>query len=224
MNRILRQRVIVLLALFAVGVQIGLSQSSRDRETQAVKTFIAENASRRPKVNVLFRSLVSSEGKLAKLDEDSFYLKKGRKYFRSFYRDVLEMRAGKKFVSNVHAPSTPSNGSWNDINQIYPATRVLVVLTDGRIVKGFSNSATDSHLIMIDNKTDIRLDVPKEKVAALFGLIGASGGIKSGAAKGSEGLLQPGGDPIVGGVGAVIGAIIGALTKSDGRPILVYSR
>jgi hypothetical protein len=224
MNHTSIARPAILLLLFAICVQVDLSQDLRERETLAVKKFIGENAATRPKVSVLFRSLVSSEGKLTKFDEDSFYLKKGRKYFRSFYRDVLEIRSGDKFLSNTHDPSTPSHGAWSDINQIYPATRILVVLTDGRIIKGFSNSATASQLIMIDNKTDIRLDVPKDQVAALFGLIGGNGGIRSGAAKGSEGLLQPGGDPIVGGIGAVIGAIIGALTKSDGRPVLVYSR
>jgi hypothetical protein len=224
MNRILRMRSIVFLLLVALFAQAGRSQDVRDAETQTVKKFITENASARPKVSVLFRSLVTSEGKLAKFDEDSFYIKKGRKYFRSFYRDVLEIRGGGKFVSNVHDPATRSHGAWSDINQLYPATRILVVLTDGRTIKGFSNSATASHVIMIDNKTDIRLDVPKEQIAALFGLIGANGGIKTGAAKGSEGLLQPGGDPIIGGIGAAIGAVIGALTKSDGRPILVYSR
>ena len=77
---------------------------------------------------------------------------------------------------------------------------------------------------MIDNKTNSRLDVPRDNVAAYFGLIGGRTDARAGAAKGSEGLLQPGGDPILGGIGAALGAIIGALTKSDGRPILIYSR
>jgi hypothetical protein len=61
-------------------------------------------------------------------------------------------------------------------------------------------------------------------VAAFFGLLGGNSGVKAGAAKGSEGLLQPGGDAILGGAGAGIGAIIGALMKSGGRPVLVYSQ
>ena len=217
-------RSIVLLSILALSAQAGVSQNVRDRETQDVKKFIGAFATTRPKVRVLFRSLVSSEGKVMNFDDDSFYLKKGRKYFRSFYRDVLEIRSGDKFVSNVHDPATRSHGTWNEVNQIYPGTAILIVLMDGRTVKGFSNSATETHLIMIDNKPNARLDVPRDSVAAYFGLIGGRGGAKSGAAKGSEGHLQPGGDPILGGIGALIGAIIGALAKSDGRPVLVYSR
>jgi hypothetical protein len=217
-------RLIMLVLLLGCGAQSLPAQDVRKTGLQTVQNLVSECAPARPKVSVLFRSLVTSGGRLVKFDADSFYLKKNRRYYRSFYRDVLEFRCGGKFVSNVPDPSARAHGSWGDIRQVYGGTPILVILTDGRTVEGFSNSATDSHLIIIERKTHTRLDLPREEVAAFFGLIGGRGGVKTGAAKGSEGLLQPGGDPILGGVGAGIGAIIGALAKSDGRPMLVYSR
>jgi hypothetical protein len=217
-------RSVVLLSFLAFGPLSIMSQSVSDPDLQSVRTFIRECAPARKKVNVLFRSLVESDGRLVKFDADSFYLKKGRKYFRSFYQDVLEIHGCGKAVSFVPDPSARPHGSWSDVNRVYAGTKILVILTDGRSVEGFSNSATNSHLIIIDRKTDSRLDLPKERVAAFFGLVGGRRGAKAGASKGSEGLLQPGGDPILGGAGAAIGAIIGALTKSDGRPLLIYSK
>lgn len=217
-------RFITLVLLLGCGAQSLLAQDGRDADLKTVRDLVSECAPARPKVSVLFRSLVASEGRLVKFDADSFYLKKNRRYYRSFYRDVLEFRSGSKFVSNIPAPSARGHGSWSDINQVYGGTRILVILTDGKTVEGFSNSATDSHLIIIERKTHTRLDLPRDRVAAFFGLVGGRGGAKAGAAKGSDGLLEPGGDLLLGGAGAGIGAIVGALAKSDGRPILIYSR
>ena len=81
MKQILRMRTVVLLLLPAFFAHVCLSQVGRDSATQSVKNLIGEIAPAQPKVRVLFRSLVSSEGKLAKFDDDSFYLKKGRNTF-----------------------------------------------------------------------------------------------------------------------------------------------
>lgn len=224
LSRALLVSFMTLVTLLGCGAPRVLAQDVREANLQTLKDLVSECAQARPKVSVLFRSLVPADGRLVKSDADSFYLKKNRRYYRSLYRDVLEFRCGGKFVSNVPAPSDRAHGSWGDIRQVYGGTRILVILTDGRTVEGFSNSATDSHLIIIERKAHTRLDLPRDQVAAFFGLIGGRGGAKAGAAKGSEDLLQPGGDPILGGVGAVIGAIVGALAKSDGRPILIYSR
>ena len=215
---------VILVMFIAFGSFYVRSQESREPDLKQVKTLIRDGVSGHKKATILFRSLVASEGRLEKFDSDSFYVKRGRKYFRSFYKDVLEISTSGKTVSLVPDPITRPYGSWSGIGQVFAGTKILVVLNDGRSVKGFSNSATDTHLVMIDNKTDARLDLPKERVAAFIALLGGFRGAKQGAAKGSEGLLQPGGDAILGGAGAGIGALLGALMKSDGRPILIYSR
>lgn len=196
----------------------------KQAETLAVKNLVYECGPSMPKATLLTRSLVKAEGKLAKFDADSLYIRRDRKYFRTLYRDVLEIECRDKSVSNVPDPLTRPFGEWKEINQVYAATKIAVVLTDGTIVKGRSNTATDSHLVIFDPQTNTRRDIPREQVAVLFALIGGNAGARSGAAKASESMLNVGGDAIMTVAAAGIGAIVGALMKSDGRPILVYSR
>ena len=211
-------RLVILVFLFTLCPQIVAAQHAEQR----VKNLLREIAPERPKVRVLFRSLVTGEGKLVKLDDDSFYLKKGRRYFRSFYRDVLEIRGGGKFVSNVQDIDVRQHGSWSDINQVYAGTKILVLLTDGKTVKGFSNSATETGLVIIERERHERMDIARTDVAAFYGLVGGYGGVKKGASKGAEGMTT-GRDQLLTGIFAGVGALAG-LAKSDGRPILIYSR
>ena len=75
---------------------------------------------------------------------------------------------------------------------------------------------------MIDEKGRERVDVPRDRIVAVFGLIGGYGGVKKGAAKGTEGMTGRT-DVLPAGIFAGIGALVG-LVKSDGRPVLIYSR
>ena len=196
----------------------------KQAEIAAVKNLVDQCGPAKGKADILTRSLVKAKGKIAKFDADSLYFKRERKYFRILHRDILEIECQGKSVSNAADPLTRPYGDWRDINEVYAATKIAVVLTDGTTVKGRSNSATDTHVIIFDPQTNTRRDIPKDQVAALFGLIGGNPGARTGAAKASEGMLYAGGDAVLGLAAAGIGAIVGALMKSDGRPVLVYSR
>ena len=217
----LRNVVTLLLALVIAPAVVA---QDKQAEIAAVKSLVDQCGPARAKASLISRSLVNAEGKIAKFDAESLYFKRGKKYVRVLHRDVLEIRCNDKTVSNVADPLTRPYGTWSEINQVYAATKIIVVLADGTSVRGMSNSATDTHLIIFDPKINARRDIPKEQVRAIVALIGGGGGARAGAAKGSEGMLDIGGDAILSVAAAGVGAIIGALTKSDGRPILVYSR
>jgi hypothetical protein len=209
----------VIFFLLLVAAPAVLSQD-RNAEVEAVRNLVYQCGPARSKATLITRSLVKAEGKLAKFDAESVYFRRDHKYFRTLYRDVFEIRCQDKTVSHVPDPLTRPHGAWSDINQVYAGTKIVVVLTDGTSVKGMSNSASDTHIIMFDPQTNARRDIPKDQVAAFIGVIGA----RSGAAEGSEGMLDVGRDPILSLAAAGIGAIIGTILKGDGRPILVYSR
>ena len=214
--------VVVILFLGAISSS-AFSQIRQDQQT--VHGLVRECTDAQAKAKILSRSLVNADGKLTKFDDESLYLrKKNRKYYRILFRDVLEIRCNGRSLSLAPEQTTRPHGVWRDINQVYPGTSILIVSTDGGVVKGFSNSASDSHIIIFDRETKARRDIPRENVAAFFGLLGARGGVKAGAAKGTEGSLPSRGDPILLGAAVGIGAIVGAILKSDGRPILIYSK
>lgn len=213
----------VIIFLLLVAAPAALSQD-RNAEIAAVKNLVDQCGPGRSKATLITRSLVKAEGKLAKFDAESLYFKRDRKYFRTLHRDILEIHCQDKTVSHVPDPLKSPHGAWGDINQVYAGTKIVVVLTDGTSVKGMSNSASDTHIIMFDPQTNARRDIPRDQVAGFIGVIGGGGGARSGAARGSEGMLDVGRDPILSLAATGIGAIIGAILKSDGRPILVYSR
>ena len=200
------------------------SSPAQDRTIQTEYELARHCAETGSRANVLSRSLVNAQGQLTKFDDESLYLKKNKRYVRILYRDVLSVRCRDRSVNHIPDPSTRPHGAWRDINQVYPGTGILVVLSDGSIVKGLSNSATETHIIIFDRKTKARRDIERESVSAFYGLLGARGGVKAGASKGTEGALPSQTDPLFTIAGAGIGAIIGAITKTDGRPILIYSR
>ena len=137
------------------------------------------------------------------------------------YSAVLAMSGGGQELSFVPDPETRGYGSWSDVASIFSGTRILVAFSDGTSVKGFSNSATATHLIMIDEKGRQRVDVPREKIVAVWGLIGGYGGVKKGASQGAE-AMHAGRDKLLGAALTGVAALIG-LAKSDGRPILIHS-
>jgi hypothetical protein len=106
-----------------------------------------------------------------------------------------------------------AHGAWSDINQVYAGTKILVVLTDGKSLKGFSNSATESALVIVDANGRERIDIPRDRVVAFYGLLGGYGGVKKGASKGAEGLSTGSRDKLPGLVFAGVGALVGLVQK-----------
>lgn len=157
--------------LFLLLAVASASSQDRDAETAKVKSLVDECGPSRSKSIVLTRSLVKTDGRIAKFDAESLYFKRGRKYFRVLHRDVLEIRCLDKSVSHVPDPLTRPYGEWRDINQVYAGTRIVIVLIDGTKVKGMSNSATDSHLIIFDPETNARRDISKDKVSACIAFV-----------------------------------------------------
>jgi hypothetical protein len=224
-GRILRSNIInYIIFVFLLGFipAIGLSQDRLDKEIKNVRAVVSVCAQERRKTNVLFRSLAYAKGRLFHFDDEFFYLTNGKQDRRLSYRDVLEMRCGDSFVSNMPDPSTKPYGKWEDVGRVFAGTRIVVLLEDGKSVRGFSNSATASGLVIVDDKGRERVDIARSRIVSFYGLLGGYGGVKKGASKGAEGMAT-GGDPLLSGAFAGIGALLG-LVKSDGHPILIYSK
>ena len=217
-------RYIFFVFLFGCVPPIAPAQHSLDTEINNVKAVVSECALERRKTTVLLRSLAYVEGKLFHFDDDLIYLLSGKLDRRLPYRDVLEIKCGDSFVSNVPDPSEKSYGKWEDTGRVFAGTRIVVLLDDGKTVKGFSNSSTASSLVIVDEKGRERVDIPRSRIMSTYALLGGYGGVKKNASKaakeigpaGPEALLLAG--PYVG-----ISALLG-LVKSDGRPILIYSK
>ena len=103
----------------------------------------------------------------------------------------------------------------------FGGTKVLVMLADGRHIRGFSNSITDTHLVMLDSEAKRRLDIPRDQISAFVGFTLSRGGAKKGALRAANELHRA---PILGALGMGIGAIVGALTKVERGAVLIYSR
>jgi len=216
-------RFITFVFLLSCFLQSVRSQDQLDTEIKNVKTVVGECAQERRKTTVLLRSLAYAKGRLFHFDEDSLYLTTGKLDRRLSYKDVLEIRCGDSSVSNIPDPSSKTYGRWEDIGRVFGGTRIAVLLADGKSVKGFANSSSASGLVMVDDKGRERIDIPRERVVAFYGLLGGYGGVKKGASKGAEGLHTGGRDKLPGLVATGVGALMG-LAKSDGHPILIYSR
>jgi len=175
------------------------------------------------KAKVLTRRLVTHSGKIVSVYPDSFNLKVKKKIYSTIsYNDVLELSVDDQHVSIVPEETTKSHGAWEDIGRVFPGTRIAIVLDDGKTIKGFANSSTASSLVIVDDDGRERIDIPRNRVVAFYGLIGGYGGVKKGASKGVEGSTNRS-DQLLTGVFAGVGALAG-LVKSDGRPILIYSK
>ena len=209
---------ITLLPLFVTA-----QDNLRSQQAKEVKEMVEGFGDKAAKVTLLSRSLIVAKGKIIRSRDGSFDLRINGRVTTVPYAAVLEMHGDGRSVSFVPESEARNFGEWRDIGHIYAATRILVITSDGSHVKGFSNSITDTQLVMIDEKGRERVDVPREKIIAVYGLIGGYGGVKAGASKASDGLHTGGRDKLLGGVFAGVGALAG-LVKSDGRPVLVYSR
>jgi len=215
-------RFIIFIFLLCSVTPAALSQDRLDTEIKNVKAVVSECAQERRKTTVLLRSLAYAKGQLFHFDDDVFYLTTGKLDRRLAYKDVLEMRCGNSSVSNIPDPTEKPYGKWDDVGRVFAGTRIVVLLDDGKAVKGFANSSTASGLVIVDDKGRERVDIPRAKIVSFYGLLGGYGGVKKGASKGAEGMAT-GSDPILSGAFAGVGALLG-LIKSDGNPILIYSK
>ena len=203
---------------------IALSQERLDSEIKNVKTVVNECAQQRRKTTVLLRNLAYAKGRLFHFDDELFYLTTGKLDRRLSFKDVLQIRCGDSSVSNIPDPSEKSYGKWEDIGRVFAGTRIVVLLDDGKSVKGFSNSATASNLVMVDDKGRERVDIPRNRIISFYGLLGGYGGVKKNASKASEGMHTGSREGALLGPAYVgIAALLG-LIKSDGHPILIYSK
>ena len=216
------KKLLLITFLTLLPVQAWAQNDAVADRAAAVRTFVSGLSERKTTVALLTRRLIPMKGKFLRSRADSFDVRVARVVNTIPYSYILEMKAGAAEISFVPDIATRNHGGWEDVGRIFPGTRILVVYTDGKSAKGFSNSVSQTHLIMIDEKGRQRVDTPREKIVAVYGLLNGYGGVKKGASKGAEGMTA-GNNQLLDGVFAGIGALVG-LVKSDGRPILIYSK
>ncbi|HKP68686.1 MAG TPA: hypothetical protein VJV05_05340 [Pyrinomonadaceae bacterium] len=210
--------VILLVTTFAASSQDDI----RAREIERVRVLVQAFGPKPTKVTLLTRQLIVTHGKIVRSRETSFDLKHNGGVTTIFYENVLELGTSKGSVSLVPDRAARNYGRWEDVSVIYPGTKILLIYPEGKFAKGFSNSVSQTHIIIVDKKGRERVDVPREKIVAVYGLVGGYGGVKAGASKGAEGMTNDR-DVLLDGIFAGVGALVG-MVKSDGRPILIYSR
>jgi len=229
---------IIILLLLGFAPVIGFSQpAERDIETARVKKFI-QGLNNKAKVRIMLRSLSPAEGKLASSSDDSFDVKLrdpskalitiGTKKYafvkRIKYSDVLYIRSGDRKLDLVPDKAKRPHGTWGDLRSIYPGTRVVLIMADGKTFTGWFGSATDQAMTLMDAKAENRVNIALTEVVAFYGILGRSGGFKSGAADVSGGIPTRPGGAIIAGLGALVGGALGELLENDGYPVLVYSK
>lgn len=198
------------------------SQTGMSAQADAVRSLTGELSKRSSKASVLTRALVFRSGKVIKSTSEWFDLKSGKHTVTIKHDDVLEMSGGGKSLSFVPDAPQQHHGTWEDVGHIYPNTKIVIILTDGKAVKAFANSATPTRLVVIERERYERWEVERDRVEAVYGLIGGYGGVKANASKGAE-AMNASRDKLLGGILTGAAALAG-LVKSDGRPILVYSK
>lgn len=216
------REILLILILVVISPVTGLAQNDPAVTSTRIMAEIQKLATRSGKATILTRRLVVYSGKIVAADEASFFLKVKKRSSPLKYSDVLEFSGGGEQHSLVPELTKKPHGKWDDVNKIFPGTKIIIVTDDGKIIKGLANSATGETVIFIERDHHERVDLAQNRVAAVYGLVGGYGGVKKGASKGSEGMTT-GRDQLLDGVFAGVGALLG-LAKSDGRPILVYSR
>ena len=199
-----------------------LGQDYSPQATGRLASLIQKLATRSGKATILTRRLVVYSGKIVAADEESFFLKVRKRSSPLKYADVLEFSGGGEQLSLIPELTKKPHGTWDDVNKVFPGTKIAIVTDNGKIIKGLANSATAQTVIVIDRERHERMDLARDRVVAVYGLVGGYGGVKKGASKGAEGMTT-GRDQLLDGVFAGVGALLG-LAKSDGRPILVYSK
>lgn len=218
----MRRLALVTLVLFVMPFAASSQDDVHRQHGERVRALVLSFGPRPTKVAILTKTMIVIRGKIVRSRRTSFDLKHNDAVTTIFYDNVLELGSGKGSVSFVPDRATRNHGSWEDVGQIYPGTKILIVYSDGKTGKGFSHSVSKTHLIIFDKNGRERVDVPLEKVRAVYALIGGYGGVKAGASRGAEGMTNDR-DVLLDGIFAGVGALVG-MAKSDGRPILIYSR
>ncbi len=216
------REILLIVAVVVISPLTIFAQDTSSVTTERMMSAIQKLATRSGKATILSRRLVVYSGKVVAADEEAFFLKVNKWTSPMKYTDVLEFSGGGEQLSLVPELTTKSYGAWSDLNKVFPGTKIAIVTDDGKVIKGLSNSATPDLATFIERGRHERMDLARDRVVAVYGLVGGYGGVKKGASKGSEGMTT-GRDQILTGVFAGAGALLG-LVKSDGRPILIYSR
>jgi hypothetical protein len=218
----MREILLIVIVTFIPALP-GLAQDNvSGGATERLASSIRRLATRSGKATILTRRLVAYSGKIVAADDESFFLKVKKRSFPLKYADVLEFSGGGENLSLVPELTKKPHGTWGDVDRVFPGTKIIIVTGDGKIIKGLANSATTEAVIFMERERHERMDIPRNRVVAVYGLIGGYGGVKKGASKGAEGATS-GRNQLLDGVFAGVGALLG-LAKSDGQPILVYSK
>jgi len=138
----------------------------------------------------------------------------------------------------AQATTDAVQGTWEGLKVIPPGDELVVDLRNGKSVKGRISSTTDTTLTLIRGKNTTDFDRPdilrvyrliprSTKRATLIGLgIGLGAGAVAGGIYGSSGdnSLADEGLPILvlGGMAGGVGALIGFLSSSHKRKVLIY--
>lgn len=191
-----------------------------------IQAAISRLNAKNKNVDLVLKNLLDLRGKVVSSSDDGFNLryknKDGRRLRTSIlYSNVLALKGDGELVSLIPVVTKKPHGNWEDIGKVFSGTKILVSLTDGRYIKGYSNSVNDTHLVLLDRETKERLDLPRHQVAAFVGFTLSRGGAKAGSKWAAKELHKA---PILGVLGVGIGAIVGALTKVEGNAVLIYSR
>lgn len=219
----IRQTIVILIILSgAAGVR-----AQAPSNAELVRTLIGKHSGDEPRASILFKSLVSVDGRILGADRSAFYLrfrtKGGNRVMNSFrFEDVLYIKVGKEELNLLPAPAARPYGNWDDIKKIYPGTRIFVVLEGNRTFEGWSNSATGEKLIVLNENAKETVEFDCSNVIAFYGMLGGYGGVKKNASKAAEGMSS-GRDKLLGGMLVGAAALLG-MAKSDGQPILIYSK
>ena len=217
---------LIVFTVFLFGAAVTSAQVDPPDHAQRVKVLMSRLHTNNKNVALLLNSLLEFRGKVASLSDDEFELRfkdtEGKKLRKSFaYEDVLAVNGDGEKLSQIPDVTKKPHGDWHDIGKVFSGTKILVALNDGRHIKGYSNSVSNTHLVMLDRESEQTLDLPRDQVTGFVAFTLSRGGAKNGAKWAAKEL---GRDPILGTLGVGIGAIVGAMTKVEGRPILVYSR
>ncbi|HSI87660.1 MAG TPA: hypothetical protein VK918_01310 [Pyrinomonadaceae bacterium] len=219
----------VLLSFVVIGICILTVTAQTDREAQAeeVKTAVFAYPGKTDDVSLMLRSLVQLKGPIERIETDTFDLrfrtKGGKLVFQTIrYADVMYLRYGSTELNFIPPPDKKQHGSWTDINEVYPGTRIFIILEGDRGFEGWSNSVKGEKLIVLNDHANEAVEIERESVVAFYGLIGGYGGVKKNASKAAKGMAA-GRDQLLGGIFVGAAALFGTI-KSDGRPILIYSR
>ena len=214
--------VLITALLFVLPMSSYPQDDERGRNAAEVRAAVRDVASRNGKATVLTRKLVVYSGRVVMVQDDSFTLNVKKALSKIYYEDVLELSTGEKQLSFVPDLEKQGHGRWEDVSLVYPGTKIVIRLKDDKVIKGFSNSATSTHIVFAHREKFERTEIRRDQIAAIYALIGGYGGVKTYASKARD-ASRGDRDKLLGGAITGVAALLGFI-KSDGHPILIYSK